>query len=1094
VTEATVTAMVEAQVARTPDAVAVVAPDGELTYRQLDDRAERLARTLVELGVGPDVAVGVFLERCLDLPVALAAILKAGGACLPLDPSVPGERLAFMLSDAAVPVVVTHAALGGRLPNHHASVICLDGDDPGAGVAGAPAGAAVRRTAGGDDLAYVIYTSGSTGRPKGVMLPHAALVAHHRAVMDLYRLAPGDRVLQFCSISFDVSIEEMFPSWAAGATVVLRDDAVATLGRPWLAWLRQAGVTTMNLPTAYWHEWVRDLDAIREKVPDGIRLVTVGGEKALGRAYRTWHRLAGPDVRWINAYGPAEASIMATYFEPAGDEDDPGWVDPPIGRPLGSTTVHLLDADANPVAPGTTGELCIGGPGLARGYLNQPALTAERFIPDPFAGVPGGRLYRTGDLARILPDGNLDFVGRNDQQVKIRGFRIECAEVETVLRSHPDVADVAVVAREDTPGTKRLVGYVVAAAGAALTPASLRGIVSERLPPYMVPSVFVILTALPITANGKVDRTRLPVPDLSNRPIDPDQAPATSAEKTLAAIWAQVLGIGEVGVDENFFDLGGHSLTATQVVARAREAFGVELPLHAIFESPTIRGLAAVVESRGTGPGESRPALPLPLAPAADEVRRRAPLSLAQEQMWALESDPASIGLYNITVQHRLAEPVDQVAVRQALTYLAQRHEALRTSFHRDADGLFQSVVPSVSVVLPVTDLRPTPVALRPRELQRRIAAVDAEPIGLDRAPLWRAHLFQVDDEASVLTVTFDHMISDGTSAYVFSSEFADVYAALAQGQAPELPPLPVQYRDYALWQRDWLTAQRQDADLEYWKEKLARMPLGPALAFDHLPAAPTRRISARDLVVPVDEYAGLRRVAQGQRATMFMVLAAIVEAVLSALGGATDIVLSTTLSGRQRAELEGVIGYFAGIGRLRTDLVGNPAFSEILARTRDSALGLFNHQDLPFMRIRDALLPGFSAGGHPLARLPIEFQYFHAGHDGWAPGLGVVERPGAAHDADLLFFRGQLHPLSVTLLDDGAQAWGEITYKSDFYDPATIERLARGIDVVIETVAAKPDTSLSELEHLVRRLAEVPPSTTAHRRVGTWVLDASDP
>jgi len=596
--EATVADLVEAAAVRSPDAMAVLAGDESLTYSELDARANRLAHHLQAFGVGPDVAVGVCLERSRELAVALLAVLKAGGACVPLDPAYPPERLAFMVGDAAVAAVVTRSALAARLPVAAAPVVRLDADGDAAGWASRPATVPPRSTGPGH-LGYVIYTSGSTGRPKGVMLTHRGLVNHHRAVADLYGLGPGDRVLQFCSIGFDASIEEMFPTWAAGATVVFRPEDLPLLGPAWSRWLGDRRVTVVNLPTAYWQEWARDLDVRGEPAPAGIRLVVVGGEKALGPAYRTWERVAGGRPRWVNAYGPTETTCMSTFYEaPPGGDGIGVDRDPPIGRPLPNTTLVVVDEGLRPVPEGVTGELLIGGAGLARGYLNDPRLTAERFVEDPDGHTPETRLYRTGDLVRRLPGGDLDYVGRIDDQVKIRGFRIECGEVEAALARHPGVAEAAVVARQHPPGHKRLVAYVVGTGGTAPAAAELRRFLAGRLPAHMVPVAFAVLDALPLTPNGKVDRAALPDPEPVGgaRTSGHGERPLSTAEARVAAIWARVLGADVAGLraEDDFFELGGHSLMATQVIAGMREEFGTPTPLRAIFDAPT---LASAVDS-----------------------------------------------------------------------------------------------------------------------------------------------------------------------------------------------------------------------------------------------------------------------------------------------------------------------------------------------------------------------------------------------------------------------------------------------------------------------------------------------------------------
>lgn len=1062
---ATIAALVEAQVERTPDAPALVHSRETLTYRDLDARATTVARSLADRGVGPGVPVGVCTGRSPELAVALLAVLKAGGACLPLDPSYPASRLAAMLDDARPPVVLVDGPHAARVPAGGAEIVRVDGAAGGAEVVRLDGAAAAARPPAGRsgpratpaDLAYLLYTSGSTGAPKGVMLPHRGLVNHNLAAARMYGLGPGDRVLQFCSISFDVSIEELFPTWQSGATVVLRPDDAPVLGQGWSDWLERQDITVLNLPTAYWHEWVRDLHRRGARLPGCVRLVVVGGERALGGVYRSWLEVGGDRVRWVNAYGPAETSVLATAYEPPAGGHIPGDRDPPIGRPLANTLVRILDRDGRPVAAGDDGELYIGGAGLALGYLNQPELTARRFVPDPFADRDGARLYRTGDLVRLLEDGNLEFVGRRDQQVKIRGFRIECAEVTSALTRHPRVSEAVVGAYEPRPGDRRLVAHVVPGGAPAPSPAALRAFLAERLPVFMLPSAFVLLDALPTTPNGKVDRDRLPPPGDPRDDLGTAyRAPRTAAEAAVADVWSQVLGLDQIGVDDDFFDLGGHSLLATQIVADLRQRIAVDLGVGALLDSPTVAGLAATVEGL-RGAGEAPP----PLVPRPRRAGQPFPLSLSQEQMWALEASADPPGLFNVTALHRFDGPVGAGTVRRALAHLAERHETLRTYFVNGPEGPAQTVVPAVDVDVEVTDL----FGAATGALHEHVARQDGTPFDPAEPPLFRAGLYRLDGGASVLATTFDHLVCDGTSAYVFLTEVAAACEALAAGDQPRLRPLAVQYPDFALWQREWLTGERLQAQLAYWQDRLAGMPLGPAVPFDTLPERPTRHIEQRALEVGGPVYRRLTRLARDTRSTMFVVAAAAVQALFARACGRTDVVLSTTLSGRQHAALEGLIGCFHGVGRIRTDLSGNPSFNQVVARTRSSVLGLFEHQDIPFMRVRRAVLPDFPAGGRDLlAAVPTEFQYFHTAHDEWAPGRGVVEHPGEDPGPDRLFFRGHLHPMLVTFLDDGSRLWGEFSYKTDFYETATIERLAAGLGRLLDAVTEDAGLALGDL------------------------------
>ncbi len=1068
----------EARADTAPGAVAAVPASGGpgLAYGDLEAAASSLAHHLQGLGVGRDTIVGLCVERSPDMAVGVLGTLKAGGACLPLDPSYPPARLAFMLADARPPVVLTQRRLAPRLPPSGAEVVLLDGPwprPPGGG--GRPPRATMP-----DDLAYVIYTSGSTGEPNGVLLTHRGLVNHARAAAGIYGLGPSDRVLQFCSIGFDVSIEEMFPTWSAGGAVVFRPEGASLLGRGWLEWLGDQGITMVNLPTAYWQEWCRDLKAHGEKVPAAIRVAVAGGEKALARSYRDWLDVGGGRCRWFNAYGPSEASVMATIHEGAGAADTER--DPPIGRPLPNVEVHVVDEAGRPVEPGQVGELLVGGACLARGYLNRPQLTAARFVANPFSGRPGDRLYRTGDLVRTLPSGELDFVGRADDQVKVRGFRIECGEVEAALRAHPAVADAAVTVREVRPGDRRLAAYVVAAPGAPPPAASdLRRFLAGRMPAYMVPSSIDALPAFPRTTNGKVDRAALPDPVTAGG--DGSRAPALApAQAAVAAAWSEVLGVSGIGPDDDFFDLGGHSLLAAQVLARLEGSTGVRLPLRDFYDSPTVAGVARLLDAPAGRPAVSRP----PLRPVPRPAR--IPLSLPQEHMWAFQTAPGERVDNNVTAVVRLRSPVDGAAVQEALDVLAERHESLRTGFGVGDGQPYQWVAPSAHLPLETHRLgdaggaggrAPAPAAVTAadhrvphadaasHQLARVVADQDGEPIATDRPPLARAALAIRPDGSAVVALTCDHMVCDGPSGYILASELADTYQRLAAGRPPALRPLAVQYPDFALWQRQWLTGAVLDAQLDYWRRKLAGLPSGPALPFDHLPDRPARRVATKAVAVDAATRSHVESLARARGASVFAVCVAAVSVVLAGMGGQDDVVLSTTTSGRNQAELEGVVGTFAGMGRLRTDVSGDPPFEVVVDRAAETALGLVENQDVPFRKIRDEVMPDFArhrGPQPPFALLPVELQYFRASHDHWAPGSGVVERPGAVAGDGELYFRGQLHPLSVNLLDDGSQLWGQVSYKPDFYDGATIDRLAAGLEQVLAAAAKDPSAPVSQL------------------------------
>jgi amino acid adenylation domain-containing protein len=602
----------EAQAARQPDAVAAEADGDRLTYGELDARADALARRLCELGIGPDVPVGICLERSLSAAVALLGVLKAGGAYVPLDPSYPAARLKFFLEDSAAPVLVTEARLASLVGEGAWKTVLVD--SPTHKDRGGPRPAS---GASPENLAYIIYTSGSTGRPKGVMVPHRAVVNHAWAIRRRFHLGPADRVLQFAALSFDVAAEEIFPTWAAGATVVFRSGEVlgpAEFG----SLLESQQATVVNLPSGFWHEWVAELERSGRPLPPSLRLVVAGSERVLAERLDWWRRHVREGVRWLNGYGPTEATITATVYEPSGG--DLALSSVPIGRPIANVKLYVVDAHGGLCPIGATGELWIGGAGLARGYRGDPERTAEKFIADPF-GPSGDRVYRTGDRVRYLPDGNLEFLGRLDAQVKIRGFRIELGEIESAIEQHPGVREAAVVGR-DEGAAARLAAYFVPRNPGSVDAAGLKTFLKARLPGYMIPSAFVLLESLPRTGSGKVDRARLPEPGRSREDAADFISPRTPVEQCLASIWAELLHLDRVGATDNFFDLGGHSLLATQVVSRLRDAFGVEIPLRALFESPTVEELSLVIAQ-----AQAEQASPDDLARLLDELESETPPS-----------------------------------------------------------------------------------------------------------------------------------------------------------------------------------------------------------------------------------------------------------------------------------------------------------------------------------------------------------------------------------------------------------------------------------------------------------------------------------
>ncbi|HEV3052756.1 MAG TPA: amino acid adenylation domain-containing protein, partial [Longimicrobium sp.] len=950
--DACVHELFEAQVERTPGAVAVSFEGEQVTYAELDARANRLAHHLRDLGVGPDARVGLCLERGVDAIVGLLAALKAGGAYVPLDPSYPVERLREMLADSRPVALLTQASLRERVGSLNVPAVALDADADA--WAGRPETPPARLGLTPEHLAYVIYTSGSTGRPKGVMVRHGSVVNLASALNSRIYAAHSAplRVGVNAPLVFDGSVKQIVQLLAGHALcpvpeTVRRDPAAL------VAWLDDERVDAVDMTPSL----------LRLALAEGLgrdgspRFVLVGGE-AVDEELR--ERMSRVSTRFYNVYGPTECTVDATAREIGASGPASA-----IGGPLPNVATYVLDPRLLPVPVGVPGELYVGGAGLARGYLDRPGSTAERFVPDPFGGEPGARLYRTGDRVRWMADGTLEYLGRLDVQVKVRGYRIELGEIEVRLAEHPDVRESVVVAREDQPGDRRLVAYVV---GAADTDA-LRAYLRHSLPDYMVPSAFVVLDRLPLTPNGKLDRKALPAPEYA---ADADRyvAPRTPTEEVLAGIWAETLRLERVGVEESFFDLGGHSLLATRVISRVREVLGVEVPLRALFEGPTVAELAGRVEEMARAG--------LPVVPPVVPIERTGtlPLSFAQERLWFLhQMEPDGAG-YNMPWPSRLRGHLDASALERALGDLVHRHEALRTTFRPVEQGAVQVVHPAGPAHLPVLDLTGLAPDEREREA-RRLAQEDAErPFDLERGPLFRATLVRLSDEEHVLLLTMHHIVSDGWSMGVLFRELFTLYES-----ASPLPPLAVQYADFAVWQRGWLQGEVLRGQLDWWREQLGGAPPALELPTDRpRPAVASSRGGSHVFRIPAETTRELRALARREGATLYMATHAALDLLLSRWSGQDDLVVGSPIAGRTQVGTEALIGFFVNTLALRIDLSGDPSFQELMGRVRETALGAYAHQDLPFERLVEEVAPERGLSHTPLFQVMFALQNASSG------------------------------------------------------------------------------------------------------------------
>ncbi|MFL6199844.1 MAG: amino acid adenylation domain-containing protein [Thermoanaerobaculia bacterium] len=1025
---------VSAQAARTPDAVAVLDGDQSLTYAELMEKARGLASRLRSLGVGPDVPVGLFLERSLDMMVAVLGVLEAGGAYLPLDPTWPEERLRIMLEDAHAPVLVTHAPLVGKVPGGVQNVIRVD-DPDGRGFL--PAGCTTP-----DNLCYLIYTSGSTGRPKGVAMTHAAITA-----MLLWQQrtssAKAGRTLQFTSLSFDVSFQEIFSTWWAGGTLVLVSEDVRRDPPALARLLAEQRVERLFLPfVALQQLALSAISALEGDFPSSLREVMSAGEQlyVTPQVAELFSRLPGAELH--NHYGPSETHAVS-WLDLLGDASR--WPErPPIGVPIDHARVFLLDAGLQPVPVGVAGEVWVGGAGLARGYLGRPRLTAERFLPDPFhwAGgwKPGDRLYRTGDLARRRPDGIFEFLGRRDSQVKIRGHRIELFEVETALARHPAVQQAAVGVRGETSGSRRLVGYVALREGMK-PPAfgELRAFLAESLPDPMVPTAWAFLDALPLTPTGKLDRLALArvEPQEGTGEGEPFVGPRTPAEELLAAVWMEVLGLPRVGALDDFFQLGGHSLLATQVASRIREAFGVDLPLRRIFEASTLGAMAAaILDSEG-----APPAPPIRRVPRTGDL----PLSFAQERLWFLDRLQPGGSAYNVPLVLTAEGRLDPDRLAAALTEVVRRHEVLRTVFAERDGSPVQVALPAAPVPVPVMDLAGVEEAEA-----RRLAEQEAmRPFDLSTGPLLRAVVVRLAPERSLVFLNLHHIVTDGWSMGVLVREVNAFYAGPPGGQL--LPELAVQYADFAVWQRRWLSGEVLERQIAWWRERLHGAPAAVELPADHpRPPVQTQRGAEHRFELQPDLFRRVLELAREEGVTPFMVLAGGLFALLSRLTGQTDVPIGSPIANRNRIETEELIGFFVNTLVLRVDLARGESFRDLLRQVREASLGAYAHQDVPFEKLVDELHPDRDLSRSPLFQVALALQNAPLPEaDLGEVRLSPEEIPTGVAKFDLSF---------VFVEDQGL-----LQYATDLFEPTTAARYARHFAVLLDDLTARPRARLSE-------------------------------
>ena len=1062
--DATLHRLFEEQAARTPDRPAVTFRDETLSYRTLNERANRLAHTLRATGVGPEDRVGICVERSLDMAVAVLGVLKAGGAYVPLDPGHPRERLAYVLRDAGAAVLLTQESVLERLPglaDGAGRVLRFDRD--GGEIARHSSANPTALPLPADRLAYAIYTSGSTGQPKGVQIPHRALVNFLVSMRRRPGLAEDDALLAVTTLSFDIAGLELFLPLLSGARVIVAPAETVGDGAALARLLKDSGATVLQATPATWRLL---LESGWEGDP-GLRILC-GGE-ALPRALA--ERLLDKGASLWNLYGPTETTVWSAV-----DRVQPGTGPVSLGGPIANTGLHLLDRAGQPVPAGVPGELFIGGDGVARGYLGRPALTAERFVPDPFASAPGARMYRTGDLLRRRADGALEFLGRIDHQVKVRGFRIELGEIEAVLTAHPEVREAVVLAR-GLGADVQLAAYVVPIPGSAPTLSALREFLTRDLPDYMLPSALAVLDAFPLNPNGKVDRKALSLiaPERVGSAPEGRVAPRTSLERFLAGLWSEALGgldAGSFGIHDNFFELGGNSIAGAILVNRLQQALQESLRVVALFHAPTIAGLAAHVAAehadavaRVWGPeslvgssiaGSRAEEDWAPLEPGGWREGEPLPLSFSQERLWFFDQMEPGSPAYHIPAVFRLAGALDVAALAASLREIVRRHAALRTTFSLVEGAPVQIVAPRTDLRLPVVDLGALPPERREAEARSLAGGLVLQPFDLRNGPVLRAALLRLGPEEHAAVFTMHHIVSDGWSMGVLVREVAATYGAAVAGEPSPLPGLPIQYPDYALWQRRWLQGEALERQIEFWKQTLAGAPTLQLPTDRPRPRVQTYRGGTRSVRLPAELSAPLVELGRQAGATLFMTLLAGYATLLARWSGTADVSIGSPVANRTRTETEPLIGLFINMVVLRNDTSGDPGFRDLLARIRTSALAAFLHQDMPFATVVESVQPERDLSRSPLFQVMLVLQNAR-GESLRLPGLVLEPLQGVEGSTSKV-------DLTLSVLESPAGLVGWLYYNHDLFDAATVDRLAGHLGTLLAAAVADPGRRISEL------------------------------
>jgi amino acid adenylation domain-containing protein len=1026
------------QAGKTPEAMAIVFEDRHLTYFELSRRANQLAHYLIAGGVGPEERVALCLERSLETIIGVLAVLKAGGVYIPLDPNYPTDRLSYMLNDSRAAILLTQQDVLNHLPLTSARTVCLDHEWER--IRG-EAESEPRSWVEAENLAYLIYTSGSTGNPKGVMITHKGLCNLVEAEKQALELDDQSRVLQFASLSFDASVWEIFSALVAGGTLHMRKPGNLAPGEDLLRALRECQITIVTLPpTAL-------AMLAREELPN-LQTIVAAGEACSIEIVGRWAR----GRRFLDAYGPTEATVCASLGECEADSQSK----PAIGRPIANKRLYILDGELSLVPAGVQGDLYIAGVGLARGYWERPELTAERFIPDLFSNEGGERFYRSGDVCKHRLNGEIEFIGRADAQVKMRGYRIELGEIESVLGEHRLVRQSAVVAHEDGTGGKRLVGYVMGEEGT--TAVGLKRYLRERLPEYMIPEAILVLKEMPLSANGKIDRKRLAMAPLLNdtgRQVEQEYAEArTPVEEILAGIFEEVLKVDQVGIKDNFFEVGGHSLLATRVTSRVRNTFEVEIGVKSIFEEPTVERLARKIEE-AIRVGKKIEAIPLIRISREEKL----PLSFAQQRLWFLEQLEPGKALYNCTGALRMEGGLNLDALEKVINEIVRRHEALRSRIDVAQDEPAVIIDAWEHRELEVEDLAGLTREQRETEVKRKITDDVRRGFDLTRGPLIRVKLLKLGEEEHVALFTMHHIVSDAWSIGVLVREFCDLYKAISEGRPSPLPELEIQYADYAYWQRRYLRGEVLEEHSQYWKKQLGGKLPSVSLASDFpRPETPSYRGVAKSIALPEALCESLKALSKREGVTLFMTLLAAFKTLLYRYTMESDILIGVPNAARNRTETECLIGFFVNMLPIRTDLGGNPRFTQLLKRVREVMLGAYAHQEMPFEKLVEAVQPERELRQAPLFTIAFGVQNAPKEEVRMA-GLKIIPLSAGLESSRF--------DLTLWITEGAGTIMAGWIYSADLFKEETIIRMHGHFETLLSNIISRPDAPLDKLEML---------------------------